>query len=141
MTTPPTPQPQPAPLPERIAEALRLTPQGAAAPWVVDYCGGGEYLISSDTGPIGRFGAASGEGDSDEAYLIAAAPTLRALLAETAAALAAAQEREAVLREALAFYADTENYRGTGVPYLLISTGEVEDDWGTIARDALGGQS
>lgn len=72
MITPPTPQPQPAPLPERIETALAWRDHMS-----------GEDLMYGPTPDWMR------------------PPDYRALLAETAAALAAAQEREAALRAAL----------------------------------------
>ncbi|MFT2721650.1 hypothetical protein ACMT4L_16790 [Deinococcus sp. A31D244] len=129
MTTPPTTQPRPAPLPERVQAALAATEGHTAGPWYgedaprtwqlfarrVEPWPDGTPIDLRDDSPEGmelhplqilkapKKGTPFAEywPEPADAALIAAAPDLRALLAETAAALAAAEAREAGLRAAL----------------------------------------
>ncbi|GHG37713.1 hypothetical protein GCM10017784_35200 [Deinococcus indicus] len=117
MTTPPTPQPQPAPLPERVQQVLDATSGHTAGPWTYNegsICHGYEVRDGKRTATwIADIDHQNQDDYADDGYhsyspqadrdaaLIAAAPTLRALLAEAAAALAAAEAERDALRAAL----------------------------------------
>lgn len=108
MTTPPTPQP--APLPELVQAMLAATEGHTAGPWAYELdsiCHGYEFRDGKHVATwIATVDHENREDYADDGYhlhspqaardaaLMAAAPDLRALLAETAAALAAAQARE-----------------------------------------------
>ncbi|MCD0164604.1 hypothetical protein [Deinococcus sp. 12RED42] len=103
MTEPTPPTPQPVPLPERVQAILDATSGHTAGPWAVGkvrkysiYAAGQREAVANlNTWPGVDFSG------SENAALIAAGPDLRALLAETAAALAAAEAERDALRAAL----------------------------------------
>lgn len=156
MTTPPTPQPQPAPLPERVQEMLAATSGHTAGPWKYRHYDFDDWGMVRGPGGWLVALARDGEGspcDSHEehrragtdpyeanARAITHLPTLRALLAETAAALAAAEAREAGLRAALGAVLSACELQQTDYPecrtYMTLSMADFE-----TARATLGGNS
>lgn len=109
--------PQPAPLPERVQAILDATSGHTAGPWTYNegsICHGYEVRDGKRTATwIADIDHQNQDDYADDGYhsyspqadrdaaLIAAAPTLRALLAEAAAALAAAEAERDALRAAL----------------------------------------